>query len=611
MPSDTPSHSRRLSSVHKSTKPYEKHPKFGNLPLSTSGPLECAITGTALLNTPYLNKGAAFPTDEREKFKLTGLLPSRVSTLDQQVKRAYDQYSSRPDDLAKNTFMTSLADQNEVLYYRLIQDHMKEMFSIIYTPTEGEAIENYSRIFRRPTGCFLNIENTDRVHNDLAQWGEPDDIDYIVVTDGEEILGIGDQGVGGVLISVAKLVLTTLCAGIHPNRTLPVVLDCGTDNEKLLNDDLYLGLKKPRVRGKEYDDFVDKFVQSARKLYPKAYIHFEDFGLPNARRILDRYRPEIACFNDDVQGTGCVTLAAMMAGLHVSKVKLEDTRIVVFGAGTAGTGIADQVRDAIAADSGKSKEEAAKQIYCVDKPGLLLKSHGDKLTHAQIQYAREDSDWKDKNHGDLLAVIKEVKPHVLIGTSTKPKSFTKEIIEEMASHVDRPIVFPLSNPTRLHEADPKDINEWTKGKALIATGSPFPPVKYEGREYEVAECNNSTCFPGIGLGCVLSRTRLLSDKMLVSAVKALADQSPALKNPDKGLLPDVVNVREISVNIAKAVIKTSVEEGLAQEKNIPTHDEDLEEWIREQMWDPAYRPLKLVEKDNASRTATGRSGTAD
>ncbi|KAI9648183.1 NAD-dependent malic enzyme, mitochondrial [Ciborinia camelliae] len=611
MSSDKPSHHKHISSHHKRTKPNEKHPKFGNLPLSTSGPLECALTGTALLNTPYLNKGAAFPAEERKTFKLTGLLPQNVSTLDQQVKRAYDQYSSRSDDLAKNTFMTSLADQNEVLYYRLIQDHMKEMFSIIYTPTEGEAIENYSRIFRRPDGCFLNINDMDRVHDDLAQWGGPEDIDYIVVTDGEEILGIGDQGVGGVLISVAKLVLTTLCAGIHPNRTLPVVLDCGTDNEKLLNDDLYLGLKKPRARGKEYDDFVDTFVQNARKLYPKAYIHFEDFGLPNARRILDRYRPEMACFNDDVQGTGCVTLAAMMAGLHVSKIKLEDTRIVIFGSGTAGTGIADQVRDAIAADSGKSKEEAAKQIYCVDKPGLLLKSHGDKLTHAQIPYAREDSDWKDKGHEDLLAIIKEVKPHVLIGTSTRPKSFTKEIIEEMSSHVDRPIVFPLSNPTRLHEADPKDINEWSKGKALIATGSPFPPVAYEGREYEVAECNNSTCFPGIGLGCVLSRTKLLSDTMLVSAVKALAAQSPALKNPDRGLLPDVVNVREISVHIAKAVIQTSVEQGLAQEIDIPMDDGDLEEWIREQMWDPVYRPLKLVGRDRASRLSAGKSGTAD
>ncbi|KAM3086171.1 NAD-dependent malic enzyme, mitochondrial [Clarireedia jacksonii] len=608
MSSDAPQ--RHISSHHKRTKPNEKHPQFGHLPLSTSGPIECALTGSALLNTPYLNKGAGFPAEERRQFKLTGLLPQHVSSFEEQVHRAYQQYSSRPDDLAKNTFMTSLAEQNEVLYFRLIHDHLKEMFSIIYTPTEGDAIQNYSRLFRRPQGCFLNINDVDRVHDDLAQWGGPDDIDYIVVTDGEEILGIGDQGVGGILISVAKLVLATLCAGIHPSRTLPVVLDCGTDNEELLNDELYLGLRKPRTHGKEYDEFVDKFVQSARKLYPKAYIHFEDFGLPNARRLLDHYRPQIPCFNDDIQGTGCVTLAAMMAGLHVSNTKLQDMRMVVFGAGTAGMGIADQVRDAIAADSNKSKEEAAKQIWCVDKPGLLLKSHGDKLMPAQVSYARDDSEWEGKDHANLLEVIKEVKPHVLIGTSTKPKTFTKEIITEMSAHVDRPIIFPLSNPTRLHEADPKDINEWSKGKALISTGSPFPPVSYNGKEYEVAECNNSTCFPGIGLGCVLSRSKLLSDKMLVAAVKALAAQSPALKDPDKGLLPDVMDVREISVHIAKAVIQTAVDEGLAQEKDIPSEDESLEEWIREQMWDSKYRPLKLVGKEEASRSAKGESGIA-
>lgn len=299
-----------------------------------------------------------------------------------------------------------------------------------------------------------------------------------------------------------------------------------------------------------------------------------------------------------------------MAGLHVSGPKLSDMRMVVFGSGTAGTGIADQVRDAIAADSGKSKEDAALQIWCVDKPGLLLKSHDSKLTTAQIPYARSDADWEGKKHDDLLSVIKEVKPHVLIGTSTRPKSFTEEIIKEMASHVDRPIIFPLSNPTRLHEASPEDINNWTKGKALIATGSPFPPVKYEGREYEIAECNNSTCFPGIGLGCVLSRTKLLSDKMLVAAVKALAAQSPALKDPDKGLLPDVVNVREISVHIARAVIKQAVEEGLATEEGIPTEDDVLEEWIREQMWDPVYRPLRFVEKETASKQAMGDAGMA-
>ncbi|EPE24681.1 Aminoacid dehydrogenase-like, N-terminal [Glarea lozoyensis ATCC 20868] len=599
-----------MSSTHKQTRPHEKHPQFGHLPLSTSGPLDCALVGSALCNSPHFNKGAGFTAEERRTFKLTGLLPQNIQSLDQQVKRAYQQYSTRQDDLAKNTFMTSMKNQNEVLFYRLIQDHLKEMFSIIYTPTEGDAIQNYSRLFRRAEGCFLNINDVDRVHEDLAQWGEPEDIDYIVVTDGEEILGIGDQGVGGILISVAKLVLTTLCAGVHPNRTLAVVLDCGTNNEELLNDELYLGLKQKRASGEKYDKFVDTFVQSARKLYPRAYIHFEDFGLTNARRILDKYRPQMACFNDDVQGTGAVTLAAIMAGLHVSNIKLTDMRVVIFGSGTAGTGIADQVRDAIAADSGKSKEDAAKQLWCVDKPGLLLKSHGDKLTHAQIPYAREDSDYKGTSTSDLLSVIKAVKPHVLIGTSTQPKTFTKEVIQEMSSHVDRPIVFPLSNPTRLHEADPKDINEWSKGKALIATGSPFPPVSYNGKEYEVAECNNSTCFPGIGLGCVLSRSKLLSDKMLVAAVKALAAQSPALKDPCKGLLPDVSDVREISVHIARAVIRASQEEGLNMETEIPEGEEDLEEWVREQMWDASYRPLRLVSKETASKDAKGQLGSA-
>ncbi|MCJ1449742.1 NAD-dependent malic enzyme, mitochondrial [Mycoblastus sanguinarius] len=496
------------------------------------------------------------------------------------------------------------------------------MFGIIYTPTEGEAIQNFSRLFRRPEGCFLNIFDQDRIEDNLAQWGNAEDIDYIVVTDGEEILGIGDQGVGGILISVAKLVLTTLCAGIHPSRTLPAVLDCGTDNDQLLNDELYLGVQRPRVRGKEYDDFVDTFVRSVSKLYPRSYIHFEDFGLANARRILDKYRPQITCFNDDVQGTGCITLAAIMSGLHVSKLKLNDMRLVIFGSGTAGIGIADQVRDAIAAESGKSKEDAAKQIWCVDKPGLLLKSQGDSLTMGQGSFARDDKDWHDKEHNDLLSVIKEVKPHVLIGTSTKPKAFTEEVVKEMSKHVDRPIILPLSNPTRLHEADPKDINEWSKGKALIATGSPFPPVEYNGRKYEVgkssknfltdtwneSECNNSTAFPGIGLGAVLSRSRLLSDKMLVAAVKAIAAQSPALKDPDKGLVPDVIDVREISVHIAKAVIKQAVEEGLATEKDIPEGDEDLEEWIREQMWEPRYRPLVRVDKEKASKYGRGELG---
>ncbi|KAL1636253.1 NAD-dependent malic enzyme, mitochondrial [Neofusicoccum ribis] len=563
-----------------SSKQDQKHPKFGNLPLSTSGPQDCALTGSALLNTPYLNKGTAFTKEERDEFKLHGLLPQNVQKLEEQVKRAYDQFSSRPNDLAKNTFMTSMKEQNEVLYYRLIQDHLKEMFSIIYTPTEGDAIANYSRLFRRPEGCFLNIDDVDRIPDDLDQFGPSDEVDLIVVSDGEQV--------------------------VAPNFM----------NEELLNDDLYLGLRKHRVRGEKYDAFVDKFITAARKRYPRAYIHFEDFGLPNARRILDSYTPKIACFNDDVQGTGCVTLAAIMSAMKIADIKYQDLRVVMFGAGTAGTGIADQIKDAIAVSTEKSKEEAGAQIWCVDKPGLLLKSKKNDLTPAQVTYAREDSEWEGKGHNDLLSVVKEVKPHVLIGTSTKPGSFTKEVVEEMAKHVERPIIFPLSNPTRLHEAKPKDLFEWTKGKCLVATGSPFEPVEYESKKYEIAECNNSTTFPGIGLGAVLSRTRLMTPSLLVAATESLASQAPALKDENKGtprevaLLPDVTDVREISVHIAKAVIQKAVEEGLNQENGIPSDEADLEEWIREQMWDPVYRPLRRVKPEKASRHARGESGSA-
>ncbi|KAF2875835.1 hypothetical protein BDV95DRAFT_591264 [Massariosphaeria phaeospora] len=593
-----------------STAKERKNPKFGHLPLSTSGPLETTLSGTALLRTPYFNKGSAHTTEERDTFKLHGLLPAHVQTLEEQARRAYAQYSSRADDLAKNTFMTSLKEQNEVLYYKLILDHLKEMFPIIYTPTEGDAIANYSRLFRRPEGCYLNIEDIGQVEDSIKQWGGPDDVDLIVVSDGEQILGIGDQGVGAILISVAKLVIYTLCAGIHPSRTLPVVLDCGTNNKDLLDDELYLGLKQHRERGDNYDEFVSTFVSACRKRYPKAYLHFEDFGVTNARRILDKYTPEIACFNDDVQGTGCVTLAAVMTAFEVSGVKWDEARFVMFGSGSAGTGIADQVKDAISHYTDKSKEEAGRQIWCVDKPGLLLKSKKDQLNPAQVLYARDDHEWQGKEHNDLLSVVREVKPHVLIGTSTVPGSFTEEIVREMGKHVDRPIIFPLSNPTRLHEAKPQDLFDWTDGKALVATGSPFPPVKYQGKEYDISECNNSVTFPGIGLGAVLSRTRLLPPSLIVAAVKALASSAPVLKGTGAGLLPDVTDVREISVKIARNVIRQSVKEGLAQETDIPTEDADLEEWIREQMWDAVYRPLKLVEEEGATAHARGETGVA-
>jgi malate dehydrogenase (oxaloacetate-decarboxylating) len=351
--------------------------KFDHLPLAQKGPLEVPFTGRLLLDNPFYNKGTCFTSQERLDLQLKGLLPTNIQTLDEQVTRAYQQYSAQPDDLSKNTFMTSMAEQNSVLYYRLIQDHLREMFSIIYTPTEGDAIQNYSRIFRRPDGCFLSIKHPEEVEERLRKFvreGEPDGgVDYIVVSDGEQILGIGDQGIGGILISVAKLALMTICAGLHPDRTLPVVLDTGTDNQELLDDDLYLGHRFKRLRGQTYDDFVDKFIRTAKKLYPKAYIHFEDFGLTNARRLLDRYRSEYTVFNDDVQGTGCVTLAAIMAGLHINQVKMTDLRVVLFGAGTAGCGIAEQVQTAIATQSGKSKEEVANQIWWVQAVTSMTK----------------------------------------------------------------------------------------------------------------------------------------------------------------------------------------------------------------------------------------------
>lgn len=583
--------------------------KFSHLPRAASGPQPCSLTvkatahplpiptntsqGRALLANGTLSKGSAFPANERREFGLQGLLPSRVQTLDMQVQRAYEQYSQKTTDIGKNTFMTSLKAQNETLYYKVIQTHLKEMMPIIYTPTEGSAIANYSRLFRGAEGVFLTIDRAGEMEEDFEQVDEMGDVDIIVVSDGEQILGIGDQGVGGVLISVAKLVLYTLCAGIHPNRTLPVVLDCGTDNKELLKDEHYLGLQKPRVRGEQYDAFVDKFVQTARKRFPKAYIHFEDFGVHNARRILDKYASEIPCFNDDVQGTGCVTLAAVTAAASVADVKIGDLRCVMYGAGTAGTGIADQIADAIALDGGKSKEEAKKQIYCVDQQGVLLQSMDKDLNHAQKPYARPDDDWKDADNKSLLSIVKQAKPHVLIGTSTQAGAFTEEVVQEMSKHIDRPMIFPLSNPTKLHEAKPEDLFKWSDGKVLTATGSPFDPVEVEGgKKREIAECNNSVVFPGIGLGTVLSRAKLITSAMLVEATKALAAQAPAMKDPDAALLPDVEDVREVSVKIAAAVIKQAIKEEVAQEEDIPEADEDLEEWIRVQMWKPEYRPLK-------------------
>ncbi|EWC43585.1 hypothetical protein DRE_01472 [Drechslerella stenobrocha 248] len=578
-------------------------------PIPFHDQVECALEGRVLLNDPQFNKGSAFTIEERQTFKLNGLLPTAIHSLEDQTKRAYEQYHSYELPIAKNQFLQSLRDQNEVLFYRLLSDHLKEMLSVIYTPTEGDAIKLYSHLFRRPEGCFLDIEHPDEVDDIVNQCAHHDDIDYIVVTDGEEILGIGDQGVGSIGISTAKLALMTLCAGIYPNRTLGVVLDCGTDNEDLLQDGLYLGLRQNRVRGARYDQFVDIFVKSVQKNFPKAFLHFEDFGLTNARRLLEVYRPQLPCFNDDIQGTGAVTLAAVTSAAWVCKLKLNDLRVLIYGAGSAGTGIADQVRDAMAEMGNVSAEEAAKNIWLVDKPGILISSLGKKITNGQRPYVRSNDEFDGVEHTDLVQVIRRVKPHVLIGTSTHSGAFTQNVIEEITKHVDNPIVFPLSNPTRLAEAQPKDIFKWSNGKALIATGSPFEPVTFEGRKYIVAECNNAMIYPGIGLGCVLSRASMLSDSMLISAVHALAALSPALKDADSGLLPDVGDVRVVSMKVACAVVRRAVEDGVATTQGIPRDEAKLEAWVKMQMWDPVYRPLKKVDPAYASRDAKGKVGS--
>ncbi|VVT55130.1 uncharacterized protein SAPINGB_P004442 [Magnusiomyces paraingens] len=570
--------------------------------LSVTGPVECPYTGRDVLNTPALNKGSAFTKQERDQFDLHGLLPVHINTLDDQVSRAYQQFLRNPTDLAKNAFCTSLKDQNEVLYYKFLLQHISEAFGIIYTPTQGEAIENYSHEFRRPEGCFLDIDHPDQIEQRLALFGQPQDIDYIVVTDGESILGIGDQGTGGIGISVAKLTLMTLCAGIHPDRVVPVVLDTGTDRQTLLDDPLYMGNRFRRVRGQAYDDFMEIFVQSVKKLFPKAVLHFEDFGVKNARRILHKYQDVLPCFNDDIQGTGAVTLSAITAALKTLNTPIIDTRILIFGAGSAGLGIAEQITDHLVT-KGLSYKEACSHIWLIDRFGLLTKeSKG--VSEGQLPYLVDTDLAQGINTLSLVDIIANFHPHILIGTSTQPGAFTEAAVKEMNKHVERPIIFPLSNPTRLHEAVPKDLLEWTQGSALVATGSPFPPVFNR----IISENNNCFSFPGIGLGAVLCRASRITKNMIAASVDALSAISPILTDPNGGLLPNLHDIRTVSRTIAVAVIKQAVKDGIATVQNekspgtdefiqIPTDDEALAVWVENQMWKPEYRPLHQVEEE--------------
>ncbi|KXI39581.1 NAD-dependent malic enzyme [Bacillus cereus] len=562
--------------------------------VASNGALETTLRGAEVLSTPLLNKGVAFTQNEREELGLKGLLPPAVLTLEEQARRAYEQFSSQPDDLLKNVYLTALHDRNEVLFYRILTDHLREMLPIVYTPTVGVAIQRYSHEYRKPRGVYLSINDPSGIEEAFMNIGATaENIDLVVVTDGEGILGIGDWGVGGINIAIGKLAVYTAAVGIDPSRVLPVILDVGTNREELLNNPFYIGNRHPRITGEAYDEFIDTFVQAVNKQFPKALLHWEDFSSRNARKILDKYRHDVCTFNDDIQGTGAVSLAAVLSAVKASGVPLSEHRVVVFGAGTAGIGIADQVRDAMVR-VGVSEEESYKRFWCIDRNGLVTDNMEDLLDF-QIPYARKEaevSEWKENDVIGLAEVVKHVKPTILIGTSTVAGAFKEEIIKEMASHVERPIILPMSNPTPLAEAKPADLIEWTEGRALVATGSPFEPVTYNGVTYVIGQSNNALIFPGLGLGTIVVRASVMTDGMFAAAAEAVASMVDT-SQPGAPILPEVEELRNISEMVAIEVAKVAVAEGVAR---VNLSDNDIKMAVQEAMWKPEYRQIKAVEK---------------
>ncbi|MDT7717460.1 MAG: hypothetical protein QOH09_3452 [Pseudonocardiales bacterium] len=540
-----------------------------------------AVSG--VLDDPVLNRGVAFSAAEREALGLTGRLPAAVLTLEQQAERAYRQLQQQGSDLAKNVYLEQLHDRNETLYYRLLSDHLAELLPIVYDPTVGEAIEKYSHEYRRPRGIFLSI---DQPHDIAAAFATlrlgPDDVDLIVCSDAEEILGIGDWGVGGIQIAVGKLAVYTAAAGIDPRRVIPVSLDVGTDNEALLNDPFYLGNRHARVRGADYDAFIRKYLEVASSLFPDALLHFEDFGPGNARRILVTYGDRYRIFNDDMQGTGAITLAATLSAIKVTGVPMREQKLVVFGAGTAGVGIADQIRDAMVRD-GASSDQATAQVWLVDKQGLLTSDMAD-LRDFQKPYARNPTEVTGWASGgvSLLDTIRNVAPTILLGTSTAHGAFTQDVVEAMSAAAERPIIFPISNPTSRIEAMPADVIAWSKGKALVATGIPVPPVEYEGITYLIGQANNALLYPGLGLGTVVAGASRVTAGMLLAAAEAVAGQVD-VSAPGAALVPAVENLRASSATTAVAVAQAAAVDGVATRK-----PKNLVQAVQDAMWQPTY-----------------------
>ena len=535
-----------------------------------------------ILNNPFLNKGTAFTMEERKELGLIGLLPPYVQTIEEQAEQAYQHFLRKPSDLEKRLFLMEIFNTNRTLFYYLFNQHIVEFNPIVYDPVIADTIEQYSELFVDPQyAAYLDINHPENIEETLKNAAGDRDIRLIVATDAEGILGIGDWGVQGVDISVGKLMVYTAAAGIDPACVMPLVIDAGTNREELLNNPMYLGNRHERVRGEKYDAFIDQFVQTAGKLFPKLYLHWEDFGRSNAADILNRYKKEIPTFNDDIQGTGIVVLGGIFGAMDITGEKLTDQVYLCYGGGSAGAGIADRVHAEMVAE-GLSPEEAYKRFFMIDKQGLLFDDMED-LTPAQKPFAKKRSDFEGK--GDmtsLLEVIKTVKPTILVGTSTNPGAFTKEVVEAMCENTERPVIFPISNPTKKLEATAQQVIEWSDGKAFVATGVPSGTISYKGVDYEIGQANNALIHPGLGLGMLASEAKLLTDEMIGAAAHSLS----GIVNPGQSgapVLPPFQYVADVSIKVAEAVAKKAQEQGLAQAK-----ETDMAKAVRDLKWHPKY-----------------------
>ena len=544
------------------------------------------LTGLNLLNNPFLNKGTAFTKEERAKYGITGMLPSTVQTLEQQSVQAYGQYLSKQTDLEKRIFLMNLFNTNRTLFYKLMGEHLVEFMPVVYDPVVADSIEQYNEIFLKPQdAAFLSIDEPENIKASLKNAADGRDIRLIVVTDAEGILGMGDWGVNGVDIAIGKLMVYTAAAGINPAQVLPVSIDAGTNNEELLNNPLYLGNRHARVEGETYYEFIDQFVQSATELFPELLLHWEDFGRGNAATILEKYEDKITTFNDDIQGTGIVVLAGVLGGLNISGEQLKDQTILTFGAGTAGVGIANILLDEMIRQ-GVPEEEARQHFYQVDKQGLLFEDTKG-LTPGQIPFARKRSEFTNADElTNLEAVVKAIHPTIMIGTSTQPGAFTEEIVKEMAAHTPRPIIMPLSNPTKLAEAKAKDLIEWTDGKALVGPGIPAADVEYNGVTYQIGQANNALMYPGLGLGLIASTATRVNAEIISQASRALGGIVDVTK-PGAAILPPVAKITEFSQTIAETVAKSVVAQKLNREEIT-----DIKEAVESAKWVPEYKSLE-------------------